>query len=201
MQTVLKHRPPGTQNRQKQHPMDALPAAFLHFVDQGKYYGLLLFAQSRPSFQEFSLRLGQGNRFVFFCKQLGKRDAERLANFFQRRDRRDHIFAVPRGDRRLRQTRAFCKLILCLAPVLPIRGYGRENIFHLHHPFACVFRKVYFCSSLPFNNFGRIFLTVYTSSRRICTAGQKCCFFACRAGVHARRSAVCLAPSTAKNSI
>ena len=77
----------------------------------------------------------------------------------------------------MRQTRAFCKLILRPAPLLSICGYGRENIFHLHHPFACVLRKLYFCLSLLFNNFNRIILTIYTSKRRMISVSQKSCFF------------------------
>ena len=108
---------------------------------------------------------------------LRKRDAKSHADFFQRRNRGNHILAIPRGDRRLRQTRAFCKLILRPAPLLSICGYGRENIFHLHHPFACVLRKLYFCLSLLFNNFNRIILTIYTSKRRMISVSQKSCFF------------------------
>ena len=65
----------------------------------------------------------------------------------------------------MRQTGAFCKLILCPAPLLSIRGYNRENILHLHHSFTCVLRKLYFDKSLRFNHLYRIILTINTTTK------------------------------------
>ena len=164
------------QNRQRHIQEMLLLAAFLHFINQSKYYGLLFLTQSRPSLQKLSLWNRQRNGRIFFCKQLRKCDTKSCTDFFQGRNRRDHILAIPRGDCRLRQARAFCKLILRPAPILSICGYGRENIFHLHHPFICVLRKLYFCLSLPFNHFNRMILTIYTSTERMLTMSQKSCF-------------------------
>ena len=77
----------------------------------------------------------------------------------------------------MRQTGAFCKLILRPAPRLPIRGYNRENILHLHHTFTCVFRKLYFDKSLRFNHLYRIILTINTSTKVGRILSGKSCFF------------------------
>lgn len=77
----------------------------------------------------------------------------------------------------MRQTGTFCKLILCPAPILSVCGYDRENILHLHHPFGCVLRKLYFYKSLIFNYFNRILLTIYKSIWGVMTMSGKRCFF------------------------
>ena len=108
---------------------------------------------------------------------MRQRNAKGCADFLQGWNGRYHILAIPRGDRRLRQTGAFRKLILRPAPRLPIRGYNRENILHLHHTFTCVFRKLYFDKSLRFNHLYRIILTINTSTKVGRILSGKSCFF------------------------
>ena len=66
----------------------------------------------------------------------------------------------------LGQARVFRKLILRPASFFSICGYGCKNIFHYTHPFACIFRKLYFDESLQFNRLCRIILTIYTTKDR-----------------------------------
>lgn len=46
---------------------------------------------------------------------------------------------------------------------LDMRLWQREYLSSASPHFACVFRTLYFCLSLPFNDFNRITLTIYTS--------------------------------------
>ena len=55
------------------------------------------------------------------------------------------------------------KLILCPTSFFTICSYGCKNIFHCHHPFNCVLRKLYFDKSLQFNHLYRIILTTNTT--------------------------------------